>query len=160
MVSLTQVRTHRDYSTALKMIAAQMKIPPPENGPLSVNLRKAQKEIRDIKQDAVQKRDAYLQELLDAAQHTNDKSHQKLIKHLWMAECNCKCFNLHRQFMKPRMAGRLMKLLVPDEMDITKWKTLINPEEMENSLIEYCQEHFKEAHRSPYTIPPIYSPWS
>jgi len=26
---------------------------------------------------------------------------------------------------------------------------------MEKSLIEYCQEHFKEAHGTPYTIPPL-----
>ncbi len=57
--------------------------------------------------------------------------------------------------MKPRTASSLTRLLVPDESDSTKWKTIINLEEMETSLIDYCQEHFKEAHGSPYTIPPL-----
>jgi len=59
--------------------------------------------------------------------------------------------------MKPQTAGGLMRLLIPDKMDPKKWKTLINinPTDMENSLIAYCQEHFKEAHGPPYTIPPL-----
>jgi len=72
-----------------------------------------------------------------------------------MAKQNRKCFNLHRQFMKPRMAGGLTRLLVPSENDATKWKTIINPTEMEDTLIAHCQEHFKEAHGSPYTVPPL-----
>jgi len=70
-----------------------------------------------------------------------------------MAEQNRKCFQLHQQFMKPRTAGGLTRLLVPDATDTTKWQTIINPTEMENFLIDHCQEHFQEAHGSPYTIP-------
>jgi len=44
-------------------------------------------------------------------------------------------------------------LLVPDATNPGQWKTLINPGEMEDTLIDYCQEHFKEAHGSPYTVP-------
>jgi len=57
--------------------------------------------------------------------------------------------------MKPRMAGGLTRLLVPDNSDTTKWKTIINPTEMEYHLIAYCQEHFQEAHGLPYTVPPL-----
>jgi len=95
MVSLCQVRTHQNYSTTLKMIAAQMKDPPATTGSLTVNLKNAQRDIWEIKQAAAQKREDYLQELLDAAQHTNDKNRQKLIMHLRMAKYNRKCFNLH-----------------------------------------------------------------
>ncbi len=154
-VSLTQERTRRDYSTALKLIESQMKNPPNTNGSISCNLRKAQQEIREIKRAAAQRREAYLQELLDDANQTNDKSRQRLIKHLRMAEYNRKCFALHRQFMKPRTAGGLTRLLVPDDNDSNKWKTLINPPDMEHSLIDYCQQHFSEAHGTPYTIPPL-----
>jgi len=155
IVSLSQERTRRDYSTALKTIESQMKAPPNTTGLLSSNLWKAQQEIREIKRAAAQCREAYLQELLDAANQTNDKSRQRLIKHLQMAEYNQKCFALHRQFMKPHTAGGLTRLLVPDGNDSNKWMTLINPTEMENSLIDYCQQHFKEAHGTPYTIPPL-----
>jgi len=59
--------------------------------------------------------------------------------------------------MKPRTPGGLTRLLVPEENNVTKWKTIINPAEMEDSLIAYCQDHFKEAHGSPYTVPPLYT---
>jgi len=154
-VSLTQARTKRDFSTALKAIESQMVQPPDTQGSLSRNLRQAQQAIREIKRAAVQRREAYLQELLDAATQTNDKTRQKLIQHLRMAEYNRKCFELHRQHMKPRTPGGLTRLLVPDESNSTKWKTVINPEEMEMHLIDYCQEHFKEAHGLPYTTDPL-----
>jgi len=57
--------------------------------------------------------------------------------------------------MKPRMAGGLMRLLIPDTADSKKWTTIINPVEMEKHLMEHCQEHFKQAHGSPYTVPPL-----
>jgi len=132
-----------------------MKQLPDTTGLLSGNLQKPQQTIWEIKRVAAQCREAYLQELLDAANHTNKKSRQKLIKHLRMVEYNWKCFALHRQFMKPRTAGGLTRLLVLDKTDNKKWMTLINPLEMEKSLIDYCQEHFKEAQGTPYTIPPL-----
>jgi len=81
-VSLTQACTHRDYSTALDTIATQMAHPPATNGSISKNLGKAQHDIREIKRAAAQRRKAYLQELLEAAQQTNDKGRQKLNHHL------------------------------------------------------------------------------
>jgi len=57
--------------------------------------------------------------------------------------------------MKPRMGGGLTHLLVLDKTDDTKWKTIINPTEMEDYLIAYCQEHLKEAHGSSYTVLPL-----
>jgi len=97
----------------------------------------------------------YLQELLQAVQQTNDKGWQQLIRHLCLAKQNRKCFQLHWQFMKPQTAGGLTRLLVPDDTDKNKWKTIKNPTEMEDQLIAYCQDHFKEAHGSPYTVPPL-----
>jgi len=100
-VSLSQACTKRDFSTTLQMIASWMTTPPADSGSLTSNLKKAQQVIREIRREAVQRREAHLQELLDAAQQTNDKGHQKLIKHLCQAEQNQKCFQIHRQFMKP-----------------------------------------------------------
>jgi len=154
-VRLSQARTHRNFSTALEKIAAQMNHPPATTGSLSGNLRKAQHKIREIKKAATQHCEAHLQELLEVAQQTNDKGCQKLIHHLHQAEYNRKCFNLHCQYMKPRMARGLMQLLIPDKTNPGKWQTIINPTEMEHHLIEYCQEHFKQAHGSPYMIPPL-----
>jgi len=85
-VRLSQARTRRDFSTALEKIAEQMTQPPTTTGSLSGNLRKAQHKIREIKKAAAQRREAHLQELLEAAQQTNDKGRQKLIRHLRQAE--------------------------------------------------------------------------
>jgi len=132
-----------------------MKIPLATNGSLTSNLKKAQSAIRELKREAAQRREAHLQELLEAAQHTNDKGRQQLIRHLRVAKQNRKCFQLHQQFMKLRTAGSLTRLLVPDDHDKNKWTTIINPAEMEDQLIAYCQDHFKEAHGTPYTVPPL-----
>jgi len=104
-VSLTHARTHQDYSTMLQIIEAQMKTPPEITGLLMVNLKRAQQQIREIKRKVDQCRNAYLQELLDAVQQTNDKGWQQLIRHLCMAEQNRKCFQLHRQLMNLILQG-------------------------------------------------------
>jgi len=44
-----------------------------------IYIRQAQQAIREIKLAAGQRREAYLQELLNTATHMNDKSCQKLI---------------------------------------------------------------------------------
>jgi len=87
-VSLSQARTKRDFSTTLQMIASQMTTPPANSGSLTSNLKKVQQVIRKIHHEAVQRHEAHLQELLEAAQQTNDKGHQKLIKHMCQAEQN------------------------------------------------------------------------
>jgi len=78
-VSLSQARTHRDFSTTLQMLASQMKVPPATTGSLTSNLKKAQQVIREIRREATQWHEEYLQELLEAAQQNNDKGRQKLI---------------------------------------------------------------------------------
>jgi len=81
-IRLSQERTHCDFLTVLKTIEARMTTPPATTGTVSSNLRKAQHTIREIKQEAAQRQEAYLQELLDAAQQNKDKAKQKLILHL------------------------------------------------------------------------------
>jgi len=78
-VSLSQACTHQDFSTTLQMLASQMKVPPATTGSLTSNLKKAQQVIREIRREATQWHEEYLQELLEAAQQNNDKGRQKLI---------------------------------------------------------------------------------
>jgi len=55
------------------MIASRMTILPATTGLLTGNLKKAQQRICEICREAAQRCKAYLQELLEAVQHNNDK---------------------------------------------------------------------------------------
>ncbi len=68
---------------------------------------------------------------------------------------NRKCFTLHRNYVKPRSAGGLTRLLVPNPTAPDKWLTIIEPHHMEQQLMEYCHIHFQQAQGSPYTVPPL-----
>jgi len=152
---LIQARTKRNHSDTLKSIAAKLPEPPDERGSLTLNLRKAQRNIREIKRAAASKRESYLQDLTEAASNANDATKRKLILHLRIAEQNRKCFAIHRQFMKPRSAGGITKLLVPSPTTPQGWNTVVDPRAIESHLIQYCQNHFKTPQGTPYTIPPL-----
>jgi len=128
---------------------------PSTTGSITQNLRTAQHNIREIKRAATAKREAYLTELVEAAENTNEKAKKKLILHLKLAEQNRKCFNLHRHYMKPRSAGGLTRLLIPDPTKEHQRSTIIEPRTMEHHLIEYCKVHFQQAQGSPYTVPSL-----
>jgi len=72
MTKLTQARTKRDHSAMLQSIASKLTVPPTEHGLLTVNLKKAQQTLREIKRTAAIKRETYLQDLTDAAANAND----------------------------------------------------------------------------------------
>jgi len=55
--------------------------------------------------------------------------------------------------MKPRSAG-ILRLIVPHP-DHPHGATLYNPKEIEAALMKHCQDHFKQAHGSPFTVPPL-----
>jgi len=154
-IRLTEKRTHRNYKELLKNITAQLHQEPAQTGSISQNLRMAQTKLRDIKHDAAAKRDTYLDNLADAAANTNQKAKRKLILQLCLAEQNRKCFNLHWSYMKPRTAGGLTRLLIPDPSNAHRWTMIIEPPAMEYHLMEYCRLHFQQAQGSPYTIPPL-----
>jgi len=49
----------------------------------------------------------------------------------------------------------LTHLLVLDTSNTGEWKTLYQPEEIEAAMHTQCQAHFKQAHGSPYMVPPL-----
>jgi len=108
---------HREYKNVLQNIKSQLKTAPAETGSISQNLRIAQHMIREIKRDTNAKHKAHLTKLAEAAANTKQKDKKKLILQLHLAEQNQKCFNLHHNHMKPRLAGGLMRLLIPNPMD-------------------------------------------
>jgi len=119
---LTQKRTNRDYTDVLTSIANKMTTPPATQGSLTHNLHEAQHTIWEIRRTAINKRKSYFQELAEAAQNSDDKSKWKLILQLRLDEQNRQCFATHQNFMKPRSAGGLMRLLIPKESNPSEWK--------------------------------------
>jgi len=97
---LTQKFTHQNYKHVLNNLVAQMKTAPATTGSIIQNLHLAQHQLREIKRAMASQREAYLDELTKAVAHSDDCSKRKLILHLKMAEQNCKCFNLHHNYMK------------------------------------------------------------
>jgi len=152
---LTQKCTCRNYKHVLDSIWAQLETPPPTTGSISHNLRQTQHTLWEIRNEAMVRRESYLNKLAEAASNTNNKTKQKLILHLCTAKQNHKCFTLHHNYMKPQSARGLTRLLIPDPIASDKWLTIIKPHNMEQQLMEYCCIHFQQAQGSPCTVPPL-----
>jgi len=57
--------------------------------------------------------------------------------------------------MKPRTAGGLSKLKIPDPEQPQKWNTITNPHQMDQELLRYCQDHFGKSYGTPYMVAPL-----
>jgi len=89
------------------------------------------------------------------AETTNNKNRKKLILQLRMVELNWQCFVTVKAILKPWSPGGLNHLLVLDTENPDQWITIDDPQPMENRLMEHFQQHFQQAHGSPFTIAPL-----
>ncbi len=89
-----------------------------------------------------------------AAKATKNKQRQQLIRHLKTAKDNRRCFALTRAIMKPHSAGGLTHILDTPDQGIT-WTTIDEKENMEQKLLAHSQNHFSQAHGTPYTTEPL-----
>jgi len=60
-----------------------------------------------------------------------------------------------KRTIKPHSSGGLLHLLVPNANETSGWSNVTDVQEMEQHLLEYSREYFKQAHGTPYTIPPL-----
>jgi len=155
MISLTQKRTERNYSSQLRRIEQRLNHTPTNHGSINKNIRKARQELRTIQRKAAAVREEFLDSLLTTAKQMKDKSRQRLIFQLRQAELNRRCFAAVKSILKPRSPGGLTHLLVPDDTDADQWKTIDDAKDIEQNLLSFCQSHFATAHGSPFTIPPL-----
>jgi len=79
----------------------------------------------------------------------------KLILHLKSAEENQRCFGLVCHFMKLRTVGGLSKLKILDPEQPQKWNTITDPHQMDQELLQYCQDHFGKSFGTPYMVAPL-----
>jgi len=125
------------------------------NKTISSHQHKTQNKLRKIHCKAHNKRKQFLDNLLRAANAAKDTTRQHLIIGLKHVEDTRRCFHLVQQHLNPSTPGSLTSLLVPNPDTPDKWITIRDPLTMEQHLLECSQSHFKQAHGTPFTVPPL-----
>jgi len=143
-VQLTVYRTERPHAQALQNLRKNLTpeattLLPDET--VSIRLRKSRHKLRLIRKEAETKRREFLNTLLQAAKHTNNKQRQKLILGLKQAEENRRCFRVVKNFLKPTNGG-VTHVLVPNPTDPNKWDTVHDITQMEQHLLNQSRKHF------------------
>jgi len=110
---LTQKRTCRNFKHVLDSIRAQLETPPPMTGSISHNLRQTQHKLQEIRCKATAQREAYLNNLAEAASNANDKTKQKLILHLHTAEQEPQMLHSSPQLREATVRWRTHKTASP-----------------------------------------------
>jgi len=60
-----------------------------------------------------------------------------------------------RSILHPTTTGGLTHLLIPSGPDQLEWKRVTDVGQMEDLLLEHSRQHFRHAHGTPYTQPPL-----
>jgi len=151
-------RTKQDFSTKIQSIQNRLipSLADTEDATrsINVNLRRAQRNLRKAKREADQLRRQHLDAILNKARAANQRKKSKAITHLIRAEQNRRCYAAFRSHTKPKAAGGLAYLTTkvdpqqPVEM-------ILEPDEMDMTLLDYSHTHFARAQGSPFTIDPL-----
>jgi len=120
---------------------------------LSAKLRKAQKNLKAAKREVDKLQKQHLEALLNKAIVNNQHKRTKALKYLICAEQNCLCYARFRQHTKPKAAGGLAYITVPDDTGTPQ--PLLDKQDLESMLLEHSRTHFAQAEGSPFTIEPL-----
>jgi len=157
-IALTAHRNHRDMDDIIAAIRA--KLTPSEEDKLektrstSANLRNAQKKLQKAKREADILRQQHLDALLNEARASNKKKKSKALTHLIRAEQNRRCYAAFRHHTKPRSQGGLA-FITKHNGPTEPPTTIMEPDEMNETLLEYSRLHFSKAQGSPFTVEPL-----
>jgi len=156
-LTLTAKRMERDMLAAITAIR-QWLLPSPidqqeMNRSLSANLRQATKALRAAKKEADSLRKQHLEAVLNEAHVTNKKKKSKALENLIRAEQNRHCYAAFRQSTKPKATGELAYITVPDREN--KPRTIMEKDELDDTLLEYSRNHFATAQGTPFTVEPL-----
>jgi hypothetical protein len=132
------------------------------------NLRKAQKEVREVEQKANSLREDHLRELLTEAElNGGEKEVQRRLKILIRAQKQKHHFQRLKSILKPKSAGGLTYILVPenfntenypyDPSDVMSWEVIHDQTAIQHFIQKRNMTHFGQAHGSPFTVPPLNS---
>jgi len=157
-LKLSELRTKWSYKQAYKIIShkldpSALQLQP--NKTISSQQRKTQAKLCESHHNAQSKRKQFLDDLLCVANAAKDKNQCYLILGLKNAEDNWCCFQLVQQQLNLSTPGGLTHLLVPDPKSLDKWTTICDTAAMEHHLLECSRTHFKQAHGTLFTTPPL-----
>ena len=163
--SISQIRLGTSFQSAIQRLQDP---DDPFEAPLTVDecnveLRKIQRQIKEMTQDAVHQRQNEQKDALDTALKQGDKKTAKSIRRRMAAE---RTKDMYKKLRMCRGAerGGITRLDVPmdssntDYQNCQEWLTIETPAEIEDRLLQRNQVHFGQAHGTFPTIPP-FSEW-
>jgi len=118
-----QQRNEHDYSVQLDKLKQKMMDPLATNGPIVSNLKKAQKQLCDVCQQAATQWLEFLEFLLQTEKLIGNGKKKNLP--LCLAELNWKCFAHILSILKSQSPGGLTHFLIPDATSPTDGALLI-----------------------------------
>jgi hypothetical protein len=133
---------------------------------IKANLRKAQKEQRDIERKAAELRDDHLRSMLTESELQGDTNRvQKRLKVLIRAHAQKQHFRHLKNIFKPQEAGGLAYILVPrnftidqypyDPQHVEEWEPIHDPAKLQEYIQHRNIQHFGQADGTPFTTPPL-----
>jgi len=120
---------------------------------ISLNLQKAQKQLKQANREADQLRKTHLEALLNQATAANPQKKSKALTYLIQAERNQQYYAKFWQHTKPKSKGSLAFMTVTTE-DSHK-KPLLDQTELEDTLLEHSCTHFAQAEGLQFTQEPL-----
>jgi len=159
-LKLSTKRTGREYPQAFAKIEARVKpnkLRPQHLHTISANLRHAQQTLSAIHKAALDKRQAHLEELIQAANTCKDNHRKKLIVCLKRAEELKRCYSLVRSITKPKQKGGLSHVRIPTNQPppAPQWESVYDPQQLEDLVLSQHRKHFSQAHGTTFTNEPL-----
>jgi len=157
-IALSAHRNQHDMDDVIAAIRARL-LPSPEDEletqrSITANLRHAQKRLRKAKRKADLLRKKHLESLLNEARASNKRKKSKALTHLIRAEQNRRCYAAFHHHTKPRSQGGLAYITQNNGPNVPP-TTIMDPDEMNETLLEYSRIHFSKAQGSPFTVEPL-----
>jgi len=86
-----------------------------------------------------------------------DKKKKCIILALKRAEELRNCYKLVRSVTKPQQSNGISQVKVPIENadGVITWKSVYDPNEIENLVLHQHRKHFSQAQGSPFTVEPL-----
>jgi hypothetical protein len=133
---------------------------------IQTNLRKAQKELREIEKQADALREQHLRNLLTKSELEGDEpSIQRRLRIIIRAQKQKNYFQRLQTIFKPKNNGGLSYVLVPkdfrvdnypyDPDKITEWEAIHDHGAVQELIQKRNIYHFGQAHGTPFTVPPL-----
>ena len=147
-----------DKSLSVQAYQAKRKKPVPLPNTIpetKAALKKARKEVKDIRKRAIAEREDFLCLLIAGC---NDPA---VVKRIKQAEELKRSYEKIRHIMRPSSAALVTQVEVPDDdlppKQCQKWKRVTDPKEVTKIIFERNVKHFQGANGTPFTVEPLAS---